>query len=83
ERLTPQWLDVMRLVAVRTRDLFERGRAVCDGVGGRLRLELRFTWLGGRRILERVEASGYDVLAHRPALGAADAPALLWRAFRW
>ncbi|MDE3155276.1 MAG: squalene synthase HpnC [Acidobacteriota bacterium] len=82
-RLTPAWRDVLHLVAVRTRALFDQGRAVCDGVSGRLRLELRFTWLGGRRTLERVEASGYDVLDHRPALGAGDAPALLWRALRW
>ncbi len=82
-RMTPAWRDAMRLMAVRTHELFERGRGVCDGVGGRLRLELRFTWLGGRRILERVEQSGYDVLAHRPTLGAGDVPALLWRALRW
>ena len=31
------------------------GRDVCDGVRGRLRFELRLTWLGGVRILERVE----------------------------
>ena len=57
--------------------------AVCDGVGGRLRLELRFTWLGGSRILERVERRPADLLTYRPALGAADAPVLLWRAARW
>jgi hydroxysqualene synthase len=82
-RMTPAWRDVLRLVAARTAALFDQGRAVCDGVDGRLRWELRFTWLGGRRILERVEQAGFDVLAHRPALGAADAPALFWRALRW
>ena len=30
-----------------TRAQFDAGRAVCDGVRGRLRYELRFTWLGG------------------------------------
>src|SRR5262245_48359448 len=40
-----------------TAEQFARGRVVCDGVRGRLRYELRFTWLGGRRILERVAAA--------------------------
>jgi hypothetical protein len=56
---------------------------VCDAVGGRLRLELRVTWLGGRRILERVHHSRRNLLHQRPALGAADAAALLWQAARW
>ena len=38
-----------------TRTRFDEGRAVCDGVRGRLRLELRFTWLGGARMLTKVE----------------------------
>ena len=82
-QMTPGWRAAMRLVADRTQVLFTDGRAVCDGVRGRLRLELRLTWLGGARVLERVEAGGFDVLRHRPTLGAADAPVLLWRAFRW
>ena len=40
----------------RTRDLFAAGRPLCDAVRGRLRYELRATWLGGMRILNRVEA---------------------------
>jgi phytoene synthase len=52
-------------------------------VGGRLRWELRLTWLGGVRILDRLERTGYDVFARRPALSAADAPALLWGALTW
>ena len=66
-----------------TRDLFREGRAVCDGVRGRLRAELRFTWLGGMRILERVEHDRLALFDHRPALGAADVPVLVWRAARW
>jgi squalene synthase HpnC len=66
-----------------TRELFREGRAVCDGVGGRLRAELRFTWLGGMRILERVERHRLSLFTHRPTLGAGDVPVLLWRAARW
>ena len=82
-RLTEAWRRALARVAMRTRELFMRGRAVCDGVKGRLGLELRLTWLGGMRILERVEAVGFDVLAHRPTLGSSDVPALAWGAITW
>jgi squalene synthase HpnC len=82
-RLTEAWRRALERVAARTRELFMRGRAVCDGVKGRLGLELRLTWLGGMRILERVDGSGLDVLAHRPTLGSSDVPALAWRAMTW
>jgi hydroxysqualene synthase len=77
------WRAVLGAAVERTAALFERGRLVCDSVDGRLRWELRFTWLGGRRILARLEAAGFDVFAQRPALGAGDAPALLWQALTW
>jgi hypothetical protein len=56
---------------------------VCDGVGGRLKFELRVTWLGGRRVLERVRERRAGLLHDRPTLGAADVPMLLWQAARW
>jgi squalene synthase HpnC len=82
-RLTRAWRQVLLGAGVRTSALFDRGRAVCDGVGGLLRVELRFTWLGGRRILSRLERAEFDVFQRRPALGAADLPALLWQALTW
>jgi hypothetical protein len=66
-----------------TRELFSGGRMVCDGVTGRLRFELRLTWLGGQRILARVAEHQRDLLTRRPTLGAADLPRLLWQAARW
>jgi squalene synthase HpnC len=82
-RLTPAWRQVLRGAGARTAALFDEGRFVCDGVAGCLRLELRFTWLGGRRILSRLEQVDFDVFRERPALGAADLPALLWQAMTW
>ncbi len=81
--MSPPWRGVMFEMAARTRRLFEEGRAVADGLDGRLRYELRLTWLGGRRILERLERSGFDVFTSRPTLGSADVPALLWSAVSW
>jgi phytoene synthase len=82
-QITPAWRTALEAVAARTRRLFQAGRPVCDGVDGRLRWELRLTWLGGSRILDKVEAAGFDVFHHRPALSAGDVPPLVWRAARW
>ena len=82
-QMTPAWRDALAACAGRTRDLFTRGRAVCDGVSGRLRWELRLTWLGGTRILDRLDQAGYDVFSARPALGAMDVAPMLWRAVEW
>jgi hydroxysqualene synthase len=81
--ITSAWAQALDACVERTQALFQEGRGVCDGVGGRLTLELRLTWLGGRRILERVQARRVDLLHHRPTLGAADVPLLVWRAARW
>jgi squalene synthase HpnC len=82
-RLTPAWADALARCVDVTRARFAAGRAVCDAVPGRLRVELRFTWLGGMRILDRVDRERARLLEHRPALGARDVPALMWRALRW
>jgi phytoene synthase len=82
-RMTPGWKSAMRDVTARTRALFDEGRAVCDAVAGRLRLELRATWLGGTRILDKLEAVDFDVFGKRPKLTTSDVPALLWRTVFW
>jgi squalene synthase HpnC len=82
-RFTPAWADALARCVARTRTCFEQGRYVCDGVRGRLRVELRLTWLGGSRILDRVEQQRALLLQVRPTLGARDLPALLWHAARW
>ena len=81
--LTDALARTIERCVVFTRQRFAEGRAVCDGVRGRLRAELRFTWLGGSRILDRVEHGRFALLHSRPALGAADLPRLLWRAVVW
>jgi phytoene synthase len=81
--MSPAWRAALEDVVSRTRSLFARGAGVADGVRGRLRFELRATWLGGNRILDKVESANFDVLADRPALTRADVPVILWRAARW
>jgi hypothetical protein len=45
--------------------------------------EKRATWLGGVRILDRLEAARFDVFRQRPTLGWADAPAMGWGLLTW
>jgi squalene synthase HpnC len=82
-RMTPAWRAALADAAGRTRALFEAGAPVCDGVRGRLRWELRATWLGGTRILEKLETAEFNVFEHRPSLTARDAPGILWRTATW
>lgn len=81
--LPAEWTGTLRACVDRTRRLFDQGRPVADAVRGRLRWELRATWLGGVRILEKIEALGYDTLHVRPTLGAQDAAVLLPRLLFW
>jgi squalene synthase HpnC len=82
-RLTDAWRAALAAAVDRTRKLFEQGRPICDAVRGRLAYELRATWLGGVRILDRLEASGFDPIHRRPRLGPADLPWMAWQFARW
>jgi phytoene synthase len=82
-RMGSAWARVIETCAAFTRRLYDEGRAVCDAVGGRLRFELRLTWLGGMLVLERTERARLHLCDHRPTLDMGDAPLLTWRALRW
>lgn len=82
-RMTLAWGQALATCFDVTRAQFQAGRAVCDGVRGRLKLELRLTWHGGWRVLERVQAHRLSLLDHRPKLGGGDVARLLWRTARW
>jgi squalene synthase HpnC len=81
--LSAAWTAALAQCVEVTADQFARGRGVCDAVHGRLGYELRATWLGGTRILAKVDRARRDLFDYRPALGAADVPGILWRALTW
>jgi len=83
ERLSVPWRAAVAEMVARTRQMFDAGRLVCDAVDGRLGFELRLTWLGGRRILDRLESNGYDPRVSRPTLGLADSLSIAWKAATW
>ncbi len=71
-RITLAWQQALGAASRRTRDLFDQGRPVCDAVRGRLRYELRATWLGGIHVLDALERVRFDVVHHRPTIGVGD-----------
>jgi phytoene synthase len=81
--LNESWDAAIRRCMDETRAQFERGRALCDGVSGRLRYERRLTWLGGLMLLEKIEQAGPSIRSTRPVVGAGHLLRLLWRARQW
>jgi squalene synthase HpnC len=69
---TDAFKALMEFEVARARALFARGKPLCTSVSGRLGLELRSVWLGGMRILERIEQNGCDVFANRPVITSTD-----------
>jgi phytoene synthase len=74
-----EWRAALAACADRTRQLFDEGCPLLAHVSGRLRWELKATWHGGRRVLERLERGGWDPVARRPTLGGFDALVVGWR----
>jgi len=79
-RADENFLRLLKFEVGRTRAIFDQGAPLTRELRGRLRIEIRFTWLGGTTILRKIEALDYDTLNHRPKLGNADWAALLVRA---
>lgn len=62
--------------------LMHTGAPLVHRLPGRAGWELRLVVQGGLRILEKIESTGHTSHRQRPAIGAWDAPQLLWRACR-
>jgi squalene synthase HpnC len=75
-----RWKNLLSFEIQRTRELMLSGAPLGRALPGRAGLEIRATVQGGLRILEKIEAAGYDVFRRRPVLGALDWPVVLARA---
>lgn len=71
-KVTDAFKRCMRFQVERTFPLFERGKKLPNFLSGRLRLEIRLTWLGGVSILKKIQRQRYDTLSRRPKLGKCD-----------
>jgi phytoene/squalene synthetase len=81
-RPTPEALSLIASVCAWARALMLEGAPLVHQIPGRMAWELRLVVQGGLRILDKIEALGFNSLQHRPKITAADGPLLLWRAFR-
>ena len=80
QRCDDAWRSLMAFQIDRTRALMLGGAPLGAELPGRIGLEIRATVQGGLRILEKIEAVGYDVFRRRPVLEWRDWPVLLFRA---
>lgn len=71
---------LMRFQVDRARALMLSGAPLGRDLPGRIGLEIRAIVAGGLRILDKLEAVGYDVFNRRPMLGVLDWPRILWKA---
>lgn len=79
-RPTPEIRSLLRFQVARTRACFEKGRPLLRKVGPDLRLELSLIWLLGMALLDKIEASDFDVFSQRPVVGRRDQALVLARA---
>lgn len=78
-RFSDRYAALLKFQVERTWKIFQSGRPLPEVVSGRLKYELRLTWFGGTRILERIEELGYDTLNRRPTISTFDKLRLLAR----
>lgn len=78
-RPTPPLRALVKRAVDYTELLFAAGHPLLSAAPPSLRLELRLTYAGGRRILEKIRSSGYDVFTRRPVVGRVENAALLAR----
>jgi phytoene synthase len=72
---------LMAFQVQRTAELFIEGKPLLSRIGKDLSRELRITWNGGTRILQKIHKQDYNVLKQRPALTMLDKLGLLFRSF--
>ena len=77
-RFTPAFAGVMRECVDVARGLFLEGLPLSDKVSRRLALDVRLFSRGGLRVLDKIEAQGYNVLARRPAVSRSERMRLLF-----
>ncbi len=71
-RATPGFIAAMREIVERTRDLFGAGLPLAGMVDRRLAVDIELFSRGGMRVLDKISAQGYDVLARRPSISKSE-----------
>jgi squalene synthase HpnC len=74
--------SLLRDLVAWSRATMSSGAPLVHRIRGRFGLELRLVVQGGLRVLDKIEAGGFNAVSQRPTLGPLDAPRLFWRAVR-
>jgi phytoene synthase len=82
-RCDERWQALLAFEVARTRAILNTGAPLAHRLRGRIGWELRLIVAGGLRMLDRIEAVGYDVFARRPRIGPIDKLAVAWRALNY
>lgn len=69
KKINTNFKQLIKLQVDRTRELFLEGKSLTDYLPKPLNYEIKWTILGGEKILKKIEANQYDVLSKRPKLG--------------
>lgn len=72
--------DLLRFQVARTRAIYEKGRPLLGRLDNDLKLELALIWLVGMALLDKIEASDFDVFTQRPTIGTRDKARVLAQA---
>jgi phytoene synthase len=79
-RADESYRKLLEFQVARTWEIFKQGELLTKKLHGMLRLEIRLTWLGGTKILRKIEALKFDTLNHRPTVGKSDMALLFLKA---
>lgn len=79
-RFSPEFAALLAMEVQRARAWLQEGRPLVERMPRALAVDVDLFTRGGQAILDRIEAQGYDVLSHRPRLGAWTKLGLLSRA---
>lgn len=79
-RCDEAWIALLRFQTDRARTILLSGNPLGRALPGRIGLEIRATVQGGLRVLDKLEAAGFDMFRRRPVLKWFDWPMLLLRA---
>ena len=71
-KATPNFRNCLRYQVERAWDLFREGEPLPSKLKRPLSWEIRLTWLGGTKILQKIEAQHYDTLSRRPEVSKFD-----------
>ena len=73
--------ELVKFSANRTKKLFENGKHLLRHLDGRLKMEIKWTILGGEKILKKIEENNFDVIQQRPVLTKSDFTWLIIKSF--